>query len=118
MSKIILAYVILTSAALIVLRSGASEGAPISFDGGKLQLNISLVTAIGVILFGLSFVLYTYLLSIYDLGYIVPITTALVYTIIFTASYFVFDEKFDAYKIMGIFLVLGGVYVLNLSSGS
>ena len=118
MSRIIIAlYIITTSLALIVLRLGAKDGAPASFVDGRLQFNINALTVIGVLLFGMSFALYTYLLSIYDLGYIVPVTTAFVYVIIFTASYFIFSESFTVMKVIAIMLILSGVILINLNNG-
>lgn len=117
LSKIIIAlYVLTTSTALIILRLGSEDGAPVSIADGKLQLNINGLVVAGIFLFGTSFALYTYLLSEYDLGYIVPITTAFVYIIIFTASFFIFKETFTALKISAILLILCGVVLLNLSS--
>jgi multidrug transporter EmrE-like cation transporter len=40
----------------------------------------------------------------------------LVYVIIFTASYFIFDEVFTSVKILGIILILSGLVLLNARS--
>ncbi len=117
MSKLlIIIYVVFTSLALIVLRLGSKDGAPASVVDGKLSLNINAQTVVGIILYAVSFVIYTYLISKFDLGYIVPITTALVYIIIFTASYFIFKETFTTIKVLGILLIVGGIILLNLGS--
>jgi multidrug transporter EmrE-like cation transporter len=55
-----------------------------------------------------------YLLSKYDLGYIIPLTTALVYMIIFVASYLIFKETFTILKIVGITLIMVGLMLLNI----
>lgn len=114
MSKLlIILYVIATSLALIVLKLGTKSGAPIQFIDGKLHFNVSAYAVAGVALYGISFLLYVYLISKYDLGYIIPLTTALVYTVIFTASFFVFNEVFTVLKIMGIVLIIGGILLIN-----
>ncbi len=115
MSKIFLSvYVFITSLALIILKLGSKEGAPIQLLNGKVSFNFTLLTITGVVLYGTSFILYTYLLSKYDLGYIIPLTTALVYVVIFTASYFIFHEIFTAFKMTGILLILSGLILLNI----
>jgi len=115
MQKIILAtYVLTTSLALVILKLGASEGPPLNLIEGKPHFNINLYTISGVILFGLSFVAYTYLISKYDLGYIIPVAAAFTYILIFTASYFIFKEAFTITKIIGIALIIGGLIFLNL----
>lgn len=115
-SKIIIAlFVVLTSCALIVLKLGTKDGAPLQYLDNKLQANLNSLILTGIFLYGLSFLVYIYLLSKYDLGYIIPLTTALVYVVIFSASYFIFDELFTATKILGIALILGGLVLLNLN---
>jgi drug/metabolite transporter (DMT)-like permease len=114
-SKIILAlYVLATSAGLILLKLGSDNGAAISYADARPQFNLNLLTVSGIALYGLSFAIYTYLIAKYDLGYIIPLTTALVYIIIFTASYFIFKELFTATKILGIALIVTGLVFLNL----
>lgn len=114
MAKILLSlYVLTTSAALVVLKLGTKSGAPITYAGNKIHFNITLYTTIGIFLYGVSFLVYTYLISKYDLGYIIPLTTAFVYVAIFLASYFIFHEVFTAAKIVGICLIMTGVVFLN-----
>lgn len=115
MSKILISlYVLATSLALIVLKLGSKGGAPAQFIDGKLHFNITLYTVSGIALYGISFILYMYLISKFDLGYIIPLTTALVYIIIFTASFIVFKEAFTVLKVVGISLIVLGLVFLNL----
>lgn len=115
MQRILLAlYVIATSLALVSLKWGTRHGAPINRADGRLQLNLDFFVVSGIILYGISFLVYTYLISKYDLGYIVPLTTGLVYVIIFTSSYLIFNELFTALKVVGIILIASGLIVLNL----
>lgn len=116
MSKFILAvYVLITSSALIALKWGTKAGSPLRYVDDKLHLDLNYSIVGGTLLYGLSFLIYVYLLSKYDLGYIIPVTAALVYTVIFTASYFIFHETFTAMKITGIALIVGGLVLLNLN---
>src|SRR5687767_4919130 len=115
MSKLIIGlFVLTTSAALVLMKWGAKTGPPIEAVNSKLQLNLNAWIITGIALYGVSFLLYTYLIAKFDLGYIVPLTTAMVYIIIFTASYFIFDEVFTALKIAGIVLIVSGLMLLNL----
>lgn len=115
MSKIILAlYVIATSSGLIFIKLGTGEGLPIKIDGGKLQLHFNFFALVGILLYGASFALYIYLISKNDLGYIIPLTTALVYIVIFFASYILFHEVFTVMKVFGISLIVIGLIILNL----
>jgi drug/metabolite transporter (DMT)-like permease len=116
-SKVFVAlFILVTSLALVVLKLGTKNGAPVFFADNKWQLNINLIVITGIFLYGLSFLLYIYLISKYPLGFIIPLTTAFVYLIIFTASYFIFDETFTALKVLGIALIIGGLIFLNIGS--
>lgn len=107
-------YILATSLGLIFVKLGSSDGMPIKFIDGKLSFNLNFYIISGIILYIASFVMYIYLISRHDLGYIIPITTALVYVLIFIASYFIFREVFTVTKVLGIVLILGGVVMLNL----
>jgi len=111
---LLLIYALLSSGALVLLKAGSQTGAPFSLVDGKAQFNFGPYIITGILLYGLSFALYTYLISKNELGYIIPVSTALVYVGIFLASYFIFKEAFTALKIVGIFLILGGVILMNI----
>lgn len=116
MANIILfLYALTSSAGLVLLKLGSKSGAPLSFIENKLHVNFSFYVIGGFFLYGLSFLIYTYLISKNDLGYIVPVSTALVYIFIFTASFIIFKEVFTPMKIAGIFLILGGLVLLNIN---
>lgn len=119
MAKIIVSlYVLATSLALVALKLGSKSGAPAQFIDGKIHFNITPYTLTGIALYGISFILYMYLISKYDLGYIIPLTTALVYTLIFVASFIIFKEAFTVLKVIGIVLIVAGLIFLNLKSSS
>lgn len=111
---ILLIYALVTSSGLILLKLGSKTGAPISIVDHRLQLNLGIIVICGIFFYGLSFLIYTYLISKNDLGYIIPVSTALVYIFIFAASFIIFKEAFTALKILGICLILGGLILLNL----
>lgn len=108
-------YTVCTSSALISLKLGSKTGAAVQIADGKLLFNVTPALVIGIGLYAIGFVVFTYLVSKYDLGYILPLTTAVVYTTVFTVSLFVFNEAFTFTKVLAIALILIGVFLLNLS---
>jgi len=109
-----IAYILSTSSGLILLKLGTTNGLPISFVENAIKFNFNLYSLLGIFLYGCSFLLYIYLISKFDLGFIIQITTALVYILIFTASFFIFKEAFTVIKIAAISLIIFGVILLNL----
>lgn len=112
---ILILYALVSTAGLVLLKLGSTSGAPFEFINGKLSLNLSFIVVSGIVLYGLSFIIYTYLVSKNDLSYIIPVSTALVYIGIFLASFIIFKEAITAFKIVGIFLIIGGVILLNIN---
>ena len=112
---LIIAYVLSTSLGLVLLKLGTASGMPISFAENAIKFNFNLHSLIGLFLYGLSFILYIYLISKFDLGFIIPIAAAFVYILIFTASFFVFHEAFTVIKIIAISLIIFGVILLNFN---
>lgn len=114
---IIMAYVVATAGGLVLLKLGTSGTGFISIVDGKIIWHMSVLTVFGIVTYGISFLLYIMLVSKFSLGYIVPLTTALVYILVFTASYFIFKENFTTIKVIAIILILTGVLLLNGASG-
>lgn len=112
---LIIAYVLATSFGLILIKLGSSNGAPVAIVESSLKFNLNPSIIFGILFYVLSFVLYTYLLSKYELGYIVPLTTALVYCLVFLASYFIFHEAFTLIKVAAISLIIFGIILLNIN---
>lgn len=108
-------YVILTSAALIVIKLGAQAGRK-SFSLLGFDFNYWFIS--GVIMYGISFLIYIYLISRYDLGFIIPLLAAFVYVFVFFAAFFVLHEQFTLLKIIAIILILLGVILLGISSAN
>ncbi len=117
MSKLIITlYILTTSAALVALKYGTKAGPPLKYLGGsKLQFNLTPYSVVGIILYGLSFALYVYLISKYELGYIIPLLAAFVYILVFLASFYILNEVFTFTKVVGIALILIGLIFLNLN---
>lgn len=114
-TKIILTlYVIATVLALVLVKLGTQTGFPVSYGNHRVQLNLNLQSVAGIILYGFSFVMYIYLISKHDLGYIIPLVSAFVYILIFIASTIVFKEVYTVTKIIGIAFILLGLTLLNI----
>lgn len=100
---------------LVVLKLGSAAGAPISIANSRLMFNLNPQAIAGLMLYGISFLLYIYLISKNDLGYIIPLTSAFVYVLVFLASWIVFKESFTMMKTLSIALIIGGIVLLGLS---
>lgn len=111
-------YVLLTSAGLIFMKLGSEHGPPLSLAEGRLHSNLNAAVITGLLLYAVSFVVYVYLISKFDLGYIIPLLAGFVYLLVFSASYFVFKEAFTITKTLGICFILFGLMLINVKTGT
>lgn len=110
-------YAILTASGLILLKLG-TQGGLISMSEAGISWHFNIVAILGIVAYGLSFILYTILISKNDLGLVVASSASLVYVIVFFASFILFNEEFTLLKIIGICFILFGLLLLNSPSRS
>ena len=103
-------YVVLNSAAQLLLKQGASAGGGVSIAG--LPINSKLV--IGVILFGLSFLVWIFILAKENLSFAFPFAVGLGYSTVAALSIFVLREPVSPLQMTGIIVVLIGLTMIAL----
>ncbi|MDA8103668.1 MAG: hypothetical protein M0Z34_11960 [Nitrospiraceae bacterium] len=114
-SSVILAlYVLATSAGLLLIRVGTTGGTLIKLSAGRVTLHFGIAALLGILLYLISFVLYVVLISRFSLGFIVPLTTGLVYVVVFASSFVFLHERFGVYQIGGIAAILVGLALLQI----
>lgn len=106
-------YMFLSASGLILFKKGSQNGLSVILLESGLNLKISYYSILGIISYGCSFLLYLFLVSKYNLSYIVPVTTGLMYVIIFITSVTIFKEKIDLMHIIGAIIVLFGIMLIN-----
>lgn len=106
-------YVLTTVGGLVALKAGAKHRPPIAYRNRRLVYNFNPKIRLGLVLYAVSFFSYIYLLSKYDLGFIIPVAAAFVYIVLFTASYVIFKETFTTRKVLGLSLLILGILLLG-----
>lgn len=107
-------YLLFSASGLILFKLGASSSAAFSFSQGMLNFKIGYLAILGVLCYGCSFLMYLGLVSKYNLSYIVPVTTGIMYIIILMASIFVFKETVSLTQIFGAMFIIAGVTLINM----
>jgi drug/metabolite transporter (DMT)-like permease len=113
----ILIYVCISVGGLVLFKLGTSRQ-PIGFslNRGDLSFNISVLSILGLFLYLISFFMYMFLLTKFDLSYIAPLATALAYTFTIASSVIVFKETISKLNIVGLVLLLVGIIFVNLKN--
>lgn len=105
-------YIIFSVSGSTLLKFGSSSAVNSLFTVPIVNMNISLYTFLGFVMYGLSFLFYTILLSKFDLSFISPLTVGLVYILIMITSFIFFKENITIYKLIGSSMIIFGVLLM------
>lgn len=108
-----IAYMFLSLAGLTFIKMGG-QSPVLGFH--VWHFVISIKTFIGIFFYGLSFLLYTFVISKMQLSIIIPLLTAINCIAIVIIGITIFKEVINLGQIIGISFVLIGVFVMGLFS--
>ncbi len=109
---LVIIYLILTVSGLVLMKMGNNPGS-ISIKDGTATFGISLISFAGLFCYLCSFLLFTRIVVMFNLSYIMPIVTGIVQILTLVASKVVFKENISVYGIVGASLVIIGIVVMN-----
>ncbi len=110
----IIIYLILTVGGLILVKLG-SDTISISLANGTFNFAMGIKAIIGFICYIASFLIYTfYIVRKFDLSYIYPIITGITQVLVILASVFILKEHISIPAIIGIVLIIIGIFCLNI----
>ena len=110
----IIIYLMCSVGGLVLLKSEANS-VNIVLQNGLFSLSMGLKSILGFILYIASFLIYTfYIIKQFDLSYIFPIITGITQVLVILAGVFLFKESINTYAIVGIFLIIAGITLLNI----
>lgn len=112
---LIVIYMFFSASGMILFKKGTQDDPlMINIIQGVFSFRISLVSLLGLICYVCSFLMNLFLISKYNLSYIVPITTGFIYVVIFVVSATVFHESISLMHVIGATVVLLGIVMINM----
>lgn len=105
-------YVILASSGLILFKLG-SMNATLSLNLFSFTINYSIKMILGLLCYGCSFILWMLIVSKSDLTIAMPLSVALVNTLVIVGSCLVLKERITFTQGIGIFIVILGVCIMT-----
>lgn len=119
MSIILIAlYVAFAVGGSTLIKYGGLSKAAALFTIPFVNVHMSLVSFLGIVFYGLSFLLYILLLNKFDLSFISPVTVGLVYVLLMVTAAIIFKEDFTIVKTIGCALILAGILLIVTTSKS
>lgn len=105
-------YIILASSGLVLFKLG-SENATIHWQLFEFQINFSIKTVLGILCYGFSFLIWLYIVSQMNLTVAMPLSVALVNTLVVIESCLFLKEKLSLTQCVGIFVIVIGVFLIT-----
>ena len=106
-------YVILASTGLVLFKLGSiNSNLTISFLGLSFKFSIKMI--IGLFCYALSFLLWMIIVSRINLTFAMPLSVALVNTVVLIESSIFLNEKISSLQLVGIFVIILGVTLIGI----
>ena len=82
-------------------------------NNGDIGFSINGISAMGFVCYICSFLLFTRLVIMFDLSYIMPLSTGIVQILTLIASKVVFKENISTQGIIGACIIIAGIIIMN-----
>ena len=105
-------YLCLTLSGLILMKKGGNPGS-IKINKKDINLSMSPISALGFVCYLCSFLLFTKIVVMFDLSYIMPIVTGVIQVLTLILARIIFKEKITKLSIVGASLVIVGILLMN-----
>lgn len=109
---LIIIYLVLTVSGLVLMKLGGNPGS-IAIENKTFQFGISLISALGFMCYIGSFLLFTRLVVMFDLSFIMPLCTGISQILTLIASAVIFKEEFNWQMVLGASMVIIGIILMN-----
>lgn len=105
-------YVLLASSGLILFKLGSANN-NLTLNIFGLSINYSIKMILGLLCYGFSFILWMLIVSKMNLTIAMPLSVAIVNTLVVVESCLVLKEKITLTQGIGIFIVILGVCIMT-----
>jgi drug/metabolite transporter (DMT)-like permease len=106
-------YLVLSLAGVVLFKLGTEREFLLSASNGMFSFKISFISLLGLLSYVCSFLMYMFLISKFDMTYIVPITTGITQVLTVILAVMIFKESLTIPKITGTALIIIGVAIIN-----
>lgn len=106
-------YIFLTILGLVLMKLGGGD-INFSIENSIIRINLGTKIILAFLVCGVSYILWSRIVYKNDLGYIVPMTSAITNIITMIIGILMFNENFNIYKIIGIVLATVGIILINV----
>ncbi len=109
-----ISYFLFTCSGLVLIKFGSIVKNGLLLKMPIVDISLSIYSLLGIICYGISFLLYIVLVSRHDLSFLNPFTVGVTSVLIFTSAVLFFHESVTVAKLVGLLVVIIGVVILNI----
>jgi multidrug transporter EmrE-like cation transporter len=109
---LLIIYVTLSTTGATLIKYGGSNKTTSLFNVPFVNTEISLISLLGIVIYGISFLTFVILLNKFDMSYLIPVATGAAYVMLMVSSVAVFSESFSLLKAIGCIMILAGVLLV------
>lgn len=106
-------YFFFACAGMVLIKMGGQSTRDTLFNLPVIDLSVSLLSLLGFVFYGLSFLLYAALLTKYELSFLNPVTIGITSVLIFVSAVIFFGETITVARVLGLAVILVGVFIIN-----
>lgn len=110
---LIIVYLLATTSGLVLMKLGGNTGTFL-YKSGDISFSVNVISALGFVCYIISFLLFTKIITMFELGFIYPLSAGVVQILTLLASYFILKEKFSTLSIVGCIFVIIGIVIMNI----
>ncbi|MCL2859469.1 MAG: SMR family transporter [Oscillospiraceae bacterium] len=107
-------YILLTTGGLVLMKLGNNAGT-IAIQNSTVNFSVNAISLVGLIIYIISFLMFTKIITTYDLSYIYPIVAGITQVLSLIAALLIFKEHITWLGVAGIVLVVAGIVVMNIN---
>ena len=111
---ILIVYACMSVGGLTCFKLGNQQAMSMSITRTAFSVQVSWLSILGICMYIGSFLIYLGLVSRIQLGYLTPISSAIVYILTMCVSLMVFKEHYSMTQLLGMALILAGVVLMNM----
>ncbi len=107
-------YVILSSSGMLLFKYGCNSDLLFSIGSFGMKFSINWIAVTGILCYGLSFILWLYIISQTKITVALPLSVGLINTVVYIASAIIFKENISFFQIIGVFLIVVGISFIGV----
>lgn len=108
----LIVYMLLSCSGTILMKIGGSFH--MQLNKSTFAFQMSPISFLGFIFYFVSFLMWTKIITMFNLSYISPITAGISNVLLVLGGIAIFSEKVDIFQTIGIILVICGVVFINI----